>query len=267
MVRSGPSQSAASCAGFARVSVLFTRDSFEASNACNPDQCPSTTLDELRWVGLDECDLPVLSVFKDLHPRVCWFVFLATSRRSDRLVFTWHQSGFGFATLLSDVFGRRPRPQLNGTGGSMIVPSDSSARDRHDTPSRTCATPVEPGDPIDLDRKRSMCGRWRYSPLSLHAPTESSRFLVELVCNERSSRALPQAVPRLSPMGRSTQPNGSSSPRSTSLRAFARSLHRPRTKRSSAHSALPFGSPLARSRPSSLSRVENAKAPARPPRL
>ena len=31
---------------------------------------------------------------------------------------------------------------------------------------------------------------------SLHAPTESSRFLMGLVCNELSSRALPQAVPR-----------------------------------------------------------------------
>lgn len=36
----------------------------------------------------------------------------------------------------------------------------------------------------------------------------AKRFLMGLVCNERSSRALPQAVPRLSPMGRSTQPNG-----------------------------------------------------------
>lgn len=42
--------------------------------------CLSTTLDELRWVGINSCDLPVLSVFKDLHPRVTGFVFLTISR-------------------------------------------------------------------------------------------------------------------------------------------------------------------------------------------
>lgn len=49
--------------------------------------------------------------------------------------------------------------------GSMIVPSDSRQLATVTTvPLRTCATPVESGDPIDLDRKRSMCGRWSYTP-------------------------------------------------------------------------------------------------------
>lgn len=109
---------------------------------------------------MDECDLPVLSVFKDLHPRVAGFVLLTISREN-RLMFgtAWAPaiSPASVSPRFSSMFSvEDPDPMNHGIGGSMIVPSDSRRLATVTTvPFRTCATPVESGDPTDLDRKRS----------------------------------------------------------------------------------------------------------------
>lgn len=81
VVRRGSSWNASSCAVFVRLAccshVIRSKRRTPASRWLR--RAPCIALDELRWVGLDECDLPVLSVFKDLHPRVAGFVFLTTS--------------------------------------------------------------------------------------------------------------------------------------------------------------------------------------------
>jgi hypothetical protein len=79
------------------------------------------TLDELRWVGMDDCDLPVLSVFKDLHPRDCWVVLLATFVARIRLTFT-APVRLRFRHAPSDVFGRRIQPHLSMESGKHDRP-------------------------------------------------------------------------------------------------------------------------------------------------
>lgn len=168
-------------------------------------------LDELRWVGMVDCDLPVLSVFKDLHPRVCWLVLLAAFCCSDQTDVHSASPASVSPCFLRCFRSKTPTPPLDGTGWTRSSPLTlgRSRSLRHALSDlrnhRSSRTP-----PLtSVAFPRSVCSQWRYTPREpSRAHGTAFAFLMGLVCNERSSRALPQAVPRFSPMGRSTQLNG-----------------------------------------------------------
>lgn len=159
------------------------------------------------------------------------------------------QPGFGFAVLLFDVFGRRLQPHIRGTGEARSSPltlgrsrplRHALADLRNHRSSR-----ANPSTSIPSLSGGMMCSRWRYTPREPSRTHGSLRFswtwFATNSAHEHSRKpCLGYRRERPLPMGRSTQSSGSTAPRSTSLRAIARSLYRPRTNGSPTHSVMLF---------------------------
>lgn len=122
------------------------------------------TFDELRWVGMDDCDLPVLSVFKDLHPRVAGSFSSRLFVARIRLTFTAPvRLRFRHAPLRRFQAKKPTPPSWNRR--NVIVPSDSRPPVTVATCPRGPAQPsFEPDASTDLDRNAI-----DVQPVALHA--------------------------------------------------------------------------------------------------
>lgn len=137
-----------------------------------------------------------------------------SSSLGNRLTFTAPARLRFRRTPLRCFRSKMPTPPFDGTGEGTLVPSDSrllAIVASH--PFGHAQPPFEPDDPIDFDRKRSMCRRWSYTPrepsrahgkLTLSHGFGLQRTQLTSTPASRASDSRLAAIP----MGRSTQPNG-----------------------------------------------------------
>jgi hypothetical protein len=237
------------------------RNSLEASSTAFRTKS-AHELDELRWVGMDDCDLPILSVFKDLHPRVAASFSSQPFVARIRLTFTASARLRFRRAPLRRFPPKKSTPPFDGTEETQSSPL-TLGRPR---PLRHALSDLrnhrfEPDAPTSLivPEGAMMCSQWRYTP---REPSRAHGKRVSLSHGFGLQRTQLTSTPasRTSAFtdGSVDPAKRTHSPRSTSVRAIARSLHRPRTNESLAHLSLFF-----RSHHRAPSFAWNAKALAR----